>query len=249
MIKMAESARATIDEIYHTLKNSSLPTVLVEGRNDIICYRAIEEELEQFGVDILPAGNKYSVLKLRSMLLEEPVSCRVLFIVDKDLWVHATPTEDYKGVITTEGYSIENDLFSDGELDGLLTASERPVFMRELHCFIEWYAFAVNRALNDRGGQFRTHPNKVLDGPRNDQVFEGFEDEEYPFALKDELLDSYKVKLRGKSLFALLLRRLCADGRAVKFSEKQLMAIGAARKGPNLKRIQLQLHQQLQCAD
>ncbi|WP_311239577.1 MULTISPECIES: DUF4435 domain-containing protein [unclassified Xanthomonas] len=243
---MAESARPTVEELYHLLKNTSLPTVLVEGKNDIICYRAIEDELEQFGVDILPAGNKHSVLKLRSMLLESPVKCKVFFVVDKDLWVHITPEEDYDGVITTDGYSIENDLFVDGELESLLTAGERVIFLQELNAFIDWYAFAVSRSLQNKGGQFRAHPSKVLDAPMDPELFEGFGEDEYPVDLKEELLTSYRAKLRGKSLFALLLRRLCANGRKVKFSDKQLMAIGAARKGGNFRRIQLKLSQQLQ---
>ena len=34
-----------INELFATLKNSSIPTVLVEGNDDMIFYRRVEEEL------------------------------------------------------------------------------------------------------------------------------------------------------------------------------------------------------------
>lgn len=51
-----ERTTLTVDEIFETLKRTSLPTVLVEGKDDIIFYRAIEKDLKEFGVDMLPRG-------------------------------------------------------------------------------------------------------------------------------------------------------------------------------------------------
>ncbi|MDV2450644.1 DUF4435 domain-containing protein [Xanthomonas hortorum] len=235
---MSESVRPTVDEIYHLLKRTSIPTVLVEGKCDVILYRRIEEDLKQYGVDILPAGNKGAVLALRERILNDPVSCQVLFIVDKDLWVHCSPGHGHDELITTEGYSIENDLFRDGELENLLSADEGKVFRAELAVFVEWYALSVNRSLAGIEDGFRTHPNKILDNRdetvMNMQLHVG---EHYPHKLKDEIIADYRRVLRGKSLFALLVRRLSGRKRNTKFGVNQLMEIGASRRGENYHRI------------
>lgn len=231
--------RPTVDELYELLKRTSLPTVLVEGKDDIIFYRKIEEELKEYGVDMLPAGNKDAVLTLRQKIAAQPISAPVVFVVDKDLWVHASPpAEEFYDVITTEGYSIENDLFVDGDLESLLDASELARYRADMEKFIRWYALAIYRHLNQVGSGFRTHPGKVLD----DNEFYVAETsltpgESYPDELYKEIVGSYSLYLRGKSLFALILRELSATRRETKFSGKQLMAFGASRKGPNFQRL------------
>jgi len=233
-------ARPTVDELFELLKRSSLPTVLVEGKDDIIFYRKIEESLQELGVDMLPAGNKDAVLKLRERILQSPISAPIIFVVDKDLWVHEDDGKlaDYPGVITTEGYSIENDLFIDGDLESLLSAEELDRFRAELERFSKWYALAVKRHLSDGVSGFRVHPGKVLDDEEFYELQTRLkEDEVYPDDLYELVRTSYSRYLRGKSLFALLLRELSARRREVKFSGKQLMAFGASRKGQNFIRL------------
>ncbi len=235
----SDKSRPTVDELYELLKRTSLPTVLVEGKDDIIFYRKIEEELNEYGVDMLPAGNKDAVLKLRKKILEYPISAPVVFVVDKDLWVHAfPPDEELDDVITTEGYSIENDLFVDGDLESLLDAKELARYRADLEKFVRWYALAVYRHFNHVVSGFRTHPGKVLDDAKfyvaGTSLTPG---EQYPDELYETIVDSYSLYLRGKSLFALILRELSATRRDTKFSGKQLMAFGASRKGRNFQRL------------
>lgn len=239
------NAQPTIDEIFELLKRSSLPTVLVEGKDDIIFYRAIEQELNEYGVDMLPAGNKFSVLEIRRRLKETSISIPMVYVVDNDLWIHGSPETDVKDdqLVCSSGYSIENDMYSDGELEKFLYPDEQQVFQDELKKFLEWYTLAVSRHM--RGAtenSFRTHPGKLLD----DTVYlkeqlELLEGEEYPADLLADISTRYHVVLRGKSLFALLLRRLSHRSRDIKFSGKQLMAIGAARKGKNYSRIKAEI--------
>jgi len=236
----SDKARPTVDELFELLKKTSLPTVLVEGKDDIIFYRAVEEELSEFGVDMLPAGNKDAVLDLQQRIIRNPVPSPMIFVVDNDLWVHLPPTnmEHMRGVITTDGYSIENDLFSDGDLESLLSADEASRFAADLSKFAKWYALSVCRKLNGDDSAFRTHPGKVLDDDAfyNDEV-KLKPSESFPETLFNEIVSNYVRVLRGKSLFALLLRQLSSKRRKVKFSDKQLMAFGASRKGPNFRRI------------
>lgn len=148
---MGERRVPTVDELFATLKNSSMPTVIVEGRDDIVFYRKVEDELSDLGIDILSAGNKDKVLELREKILSENLSIPIAFIVDKDLWVnYGVPTEYQDSLITTNGYSIENDLFLDGDLLLLLDSDELLDFKDDLDVFIKWYALAINRHVNDK---------------------------------------------------------------------------------------------------
>jgi hypothetical protein len=238
-----DKRRPTVDEIYALLKESDLPTVLVEGKDDIIFYRAVEEELSDFNIDVdmLPAGNKGAVLEIREKIKANPVTAPVVFIVDKDLWVYPgqKPPDDIDDVVTTSGYSIENDLFLDGELESLLIPKEVEAFKKELQLFSRWYALAVTRNFDGSASGYRTAPGKVLD----DEAFYNFEitlreGEIYPEDFFQMIISDYAFYLRGKSLFSLLQRQMSASTRDVKFSGKQLMWIGARRKGNNFRNIE-----------
>jgi hypothetical protein len=238
----AEKARPTVEEIYALLEKSEIPTVLVEGKDDIIFYRAIEHELRTLEIDMLPAGNKHAVLELRKKIKEKPITAPIVFIVDKDLWVYpgVDCPDDIAEVITTSGYSIENDLFVDGELEFLLDHAEKGKFKAELSKFARWYALSITRSLSGTASSFRTNPGKVLDNKEfYDAEIALCEGEAYPEILFNEIITNYAYFLRGKSLFALLLRQLSAAKRDVKFGGKQLMWIGAQKKGANFLRIQL----------
>lgn len=241
----------TADELYALLKRTSLPTVLVEGKDDIIFYRKIEEDLRNLGVDMLPAGNKGAVLELLRRISENPVSSPMVFVVDKDLWVHnhlgngEIPSE----VITTQGYSIENDLYLDGDLESLLSVDEREVFREELGRFVYWYALAVARQLRGEHSAFRTHPGKILDDEEHySSEIALSEGEAYPEEFLDVISNNYSSILRGKSLFALLVRELSSKRREVKFSVKQLMEIGAARRGDNYQQMSRSIQEALELA-
>lgn len=241
----------TADELYALLKRTSLPTVLVEGKDDIIFYRKIEEDLRNLGVDMLPAGNKDAVLELLRRISDSPVSSPMVFVVDKDLWVHnhlgnaEIPSE----VITTQGYSIENDLYVDGDLESLLSMEEREIFREELGRFVYWYALAVSRQLRGEHSAFRTHPGKILDDEEHYSSETALStDETYPQEFLDLISNNYSSILRGKSLFALLVRELSSKRREVKFSVKQLMEIGAARRGDNYQRMSRSIQEALELA-
>ena len=59
------SRRLTKEEIIASIKHSSIPTVLVEGGDDIIFYRRIEEEFDSMELSMLPVGNKEAVLSIK----------------------------------------------------------------------------------------------------------------------------------------------------------------------------------------
>lgn len=241
-----------VNELFATLKNSHIPTVLVEGKDDMIFYRRIEEDLSDLGIDILSAGNKEKVLKVREKIISENLSLPIVFVVDKDLWVNYGIPQKYQNkVLTSNGYSIENDMFIDGELLSLLDKQESVEFNIDLEKFIKWYALAVDRSINNEeltSGEsfsFRHHPNRLLDDSDfyNQQIILR-ENENYPDVLYTSILSDYATKLRGKSLLDLLLRYLSQKKRKIKFGRYQLLEIGASRKGKNYQRLAAEIRNQ-----
>ncbi|MBI0325473.1 DUF4435 domain-containing protein [Burkholderia plantarii] len=243
------TTRPTVDELYELLKRTSLPTVLVEGKDDIIFYRRVEHELGDLGVDMLPAGNKDAVLELRKKIKDSPISAPIVFLVDNDLWVYpivARP-ENLDDLITTSGYSIENDLFVDGELESLLTPEELGKFKIDLKKFSRWYALSINRKINGGASTFRTSAYRVLDDNdfySSEMTLEG--EEIYPESLFDNIHSNYRSLLRGKSLFSLLIRQLSATKRHAKFGNRQLMEIGASRRGVHFEKIRNSVRKSLE---
>lgn len=228
----SSKARPTVDELYALLKNTTIPTILVEGKDDIVFYRRIENDLEDIGIDMLPAGNKWAVLELRERIKSEPINAPIAFVVDKDLWVYFGCDDDLNDVITTDGYSIENDIFIDGELLGLMSNEEIGKFNDELRKFSHWYALTLTRSQQGLDVSFRETPYRVLnDSDFYNTATQLLENELYPEEFFELVYSQYGKLLRGKSLFALIVRQLSRPDRRTKFGVNQLMEVGAARRG------------------
>jgi len=231
-------ARPTVDEIFAALEKSSLPTVIVEGVDDIVFYRRIEEDLSDIGIDMLPAGDKTSVLSLRNKIKQKGIKIPVAFVVDNDTWIYFGKPAGMNDVITTAGYSVENDLFLDGSLLSILDANELVKFHSEKNKFLHWFALAVNRYLTNPSVSYREHPNHILDDiavyNREVKLNAG---ENYPQALFQKIDADFGSLLRGKSLYALLSRQLSRKNRPVKMGKNQLMEFASSRRGPNYQRM------------
>ena len=73
----------TVDELVSTLRRSKLPTVVVEGRDDMQIFRWIEDLLEANKADIFGVGgrpNLFGVYDRKSEFSHLPVA----FVADQD---------------------------------------------------------------------------------------------------------------------------------------------------------------------
>jgi hypothetical protein len=77
--------RMSVDEIISTLKHSSVASIVVEGNDDVIVLRAIEEDLHSYGVSLIVAGGRNSVLEIFKRRSELPAGLPVVFVADRDL--------------------------------------------------------------------------------------------------------------------------------------------------------------------
>ena len=202
-----------------TLRRSRLPTVIVEGKDDMQIYQWAERRVGVQKANVLPVGGRETLLSVyerRNEFAHLPVA----FVADRDLWLFSGIPPIYRDIIWTQGYSIENDLYAGAELENLLNADEADEHRQVLDSIIKWFAFEVEEHLEDREAQVDKHCNEIVPIGKTemDQGFctrRGFRspNEELHQQIKDE----YQLQLRGKSLFEILIRFLNAPNRRPKY--------------------------------
>jgi hypothetical protein len=225
----------TVDEWVTTLKDSDLPTVIVEGENDIPIYRRIEKYIGVQDADIIQVGGRNNLLSLYKRR-NEFANLRVAFIADKDLWLFSGIPPDYPEIIWTEGYSIENDLYAGADLEKVLNANDVNEHRLVLNSIIEWFAFEVEEYLAGREAQVATGCNTVvpLGQTEMDQGFctcRGFRSPDEK--LHQQITEGYQLQLRGKLLFEILIRFLNASNTGEQYSVAKLHQIAFDMKPPD----------------
>jgi hypothetical protein len=219
------SLALTVDEIVNTLKRSSLTTVLVEGKDDILIYRWIESEIGVVNANFFPCGGRDKLLQVFERRSEFP-DLKAIFVADKDAYVYVNPPENLSEIIWTNGYSIENDLYYGRNIESLLDNQEKVIFSTSLNSFVEYYGFEIQNFLEGRDFCFRNHPQHLICDIQNAVKQEFLEQINFVQPnneLIENLRNNYDVLIRGKSLFALLTRILSKQNRAIKHSKLTLL--------------------------
>jgi len=118
----------TEEELVSTLKHTRIPTILVEGKDDVKIYRWLENDINESylsHVDILPCGCRNTLMKLYALRLS---FSNLVFIADKDQYVYGTIPPEYSDIVFTTGYSIENDLYAGKRIEDLFDTQDRTIF-------------------------------------------------------------------------------------------------------------------------
>ncbi len=215
----------TVDEIVETLKRSSLTTVLVEGTDDVLIYRWIEDEIGIVNANFFPCGGRDKLLQVYERR-SEFADITTVFVADKDTFVYINPPEEYKNIIWTNGYSIENDLYFGRNIESLLSPEENREFLKSLDSFISYYAFEIENFIEKRDFCFKNHPQHIICELQNEVKQEFLEEINFIKAKEEieiDLKERYDVLIRGKSLFALLTRLLNKKTRHIKHSKLSLL--------------------------
>ncbi|MBC6427212.1 MAG: DUF4435 domain-containing protein [Ekhidna sp.] len=215
----------TVDEIVETLKRSSLTTVLVEGKEDVIIYRWLEDEIGITNASFLPCGGRSKLLKIYKRR-NEFTEISVIFVADRDTYVYINPPKKYNEMIWTNGYSIENDLYYGRNIESLLSNKEKDTFLKSLNSFIGYYAFEVQNLLDGNEYNLKKHPQEILCDVQHEIKEEFLETINFKKAgkeLENNIKENYDVLVRGKSLFALLTRILSNKTRKIKHSKLSLL--------------------------
>ena len=217
----------TVDEFVASLRHSYLPTIIVEGKEDMPIYRWVEKRLGIGNADVVEVGGRkklLSIFKRRQEFSELPVA----FVADKDMLLFSEIPTDYEGIIWTEGYCIENDLYAGADLEDLLEPEEKMEYQQLLDSIVEWFAFEVEECLAGRYFEVRNHckhvvplgQTKIGEKFRENRAFRQPEENIYR-----QIRSAYPLQLRGKQLFQILERFLNAPNRGTRYNVASLQEI------------------------
>lgn len=225
----------TVDELVASLRRSELPTVIVEGKDDMRIYRWVEARVGNTKADLLAAGGRNTLLAVYRRRHEFP-NLPVAFVADRDMWLFSEIPADYHDVIWTQGYSIENDLYAGADLENLLDPNEVDEHQQVLYAIIVWFAFEVEEFLAGRAPEVNRSCDEIVPPGKTDidQDFSKRRRFRVPHAeLVQQIKDEYQLRLKGKFLFEMLVRFLNARGRGTKYNSYTLHEIAVKSSGPH----------------
>ena len=217
----------TVEELVAALRRSALPTVLVEGQEDMRIYRWVEASLGNRAANVLPTGGRDKLLSVYERR-QEFAKLPVAFVADRDMWLFSGIPSNCDGVIWTDGYSIENDLYAGTELENLLDAEEALEHQQLLDAIVEWFAFEVEEYLEGRPFEVKNHCNQIVPLGQT-QIDENFHKNRRfrppGEEIHRQIRDAYQLQLRGKQLFQMLERCLNARQRGTRYNISSLHEI------------------------
>jgi hypothetical protein len=237
----------SVKEIVDTLKKTSLITVLVEGKDDAVVYRHLNDKIniDDIEVDVLQCGGRVKLLNIFKRR-QEFKNAKVIFLADKDMWVFGDVPEEYKNIVFTDGYSIENDLYIESHFNNLLNEEKTTDLHNLIKCLSVWFAFEVNKYKKTGNCQAKYSvgqicPNNILCSEFKNRI--NFIDP--PEELINEIYSEYTKKLRGKQLFDALVKFVSSDKKE-KEIRQDLIKMGAKLDNPKIEKLVKKVVEKLQ---
>lgn len=218
----------SVDELVATLQRTTLPTILVEGRDDMTAYRWIEDRLGSQQANILPCGGHQKLLDVYSRR-HEFLSLSTAFLADRDMWLFTAVPSGYEQVVLTRGYSIENDILDSSHVHDLLTPVELASFDTLADILAVWFAFEVEQCRAELLWCVDIHPNYLIplgSSSLNHAALQPRIFKQPKEKLSKSIRNNFRLRFRGKSLLELYVRFLSAPQRQSKFSKHNLLEIG-----------------------
>lgn len=199
---MTENRYPTVAEILSTIRNSDLLNVIIEGKDDILVYRQLEKKYFDSELALIAAGCRSKVLQVFDEIKNTEYLDNCIFIVDQDTWIiNGIPKKySHNRILTTTGYSIENDVYIDTKIEDIIdTHKNISDYKYHLEKYIKWFTLAISRR-----STLKVTPHKFFNSTESINNYttlkegELFNDELYKL-----LLNEYHYKLRGKNLLSL----------------------------------------------
>jgi len=221
----------TPDIIIETLKRTKLPTILVEGTDDVLIYREFENKIGCRKIDFIHCGGRNTVLEIFKRRNEFSTK-KVMYIADRDMWVFIPIPTEYSDVYFTTGYSIENDLYTDGEdlFANIFSDDEKLRLNTILSNVIRWFAFEIDKFMNNQSYDANFSSVSLLDPEKLDRntnelttsflTNRGFSEPNQNTLL--DLKNNIYLKFRGKFLFQLIELIFQSRTNNITYSRKQL---------------------------
>lgn len=199
---MSNRRYPSVAEIISTIKKSDLLNVIIEGKDDIVVYRKLEKIYYEQDLSLIAAGCRPNVLKVFDAIKESNELNKCIFIVDQDTWIINGIPQKYLNsrILTTTGYSIENDVYIDTKIEDIIdTHKDIKEYKDHLQKYIKWFTLALTRK-----STLNITPFKFFESENNINNFTSLKiGEIFNMQLNQDLIENYHYKLRGKNLLSM----------------------------------------------
>jgi len=239
-MRLVDKVILSAPEIVATLKRSFIPTLVIEGDDDVFIYRWIKEQLNLSLVSLLPCGGRNTLFNVYDRK-DEFSNANVVFVADQDLYRFTEIPEDREGIIFTSGYCIENDIYAGSTILNFLDKEDLENYSILKDVLTKWFSFEIEKYLNSvrQGTQVELSISKHINEispPNLGAMCPNFSNRisyHDPSEEVQNLINSdVYLNLRGKQLFQMLSRFLSSKGRFSSFTDKNLVEI-ALKQGAN----------------
>lgn len=150
----------TASEIVASLAHTSIPTIIVEGKDDMSLLRLVEKKI---GVNVLPCGGRAALLEVFERR-DEFKGLQCAFLADRDTWLFDKVPEEYAEIVCTKGYSIENDVLYHTNLSLLLDDGGNSFLNKAKPLLTKWWACELSNYFSNDETHFDTNIHSIIDG-------------------------------------------------------------------------------------
>lgn len=218
-MKPEQKGEFKLEEEIVLLLRSSKMTVCLEGIDDkkifntILRHKNLDSKInchffKEGGRNILLAA-----FELYQQQTKKPAN-PILFFADQDTWVFTGIPENYQAVHFTKGYSIENDLFEDGQssINQLLYPMEKARLESLIGQISDWFALEVLSIIKGEANKAKidiSFLNPTILAANASELQEAYKVSSLTdegIELSTQIKQNYSQFLRGKFLFELLQR-------------------------------------------
>lgn len=218
----------TEDEIIGMLRHSSLPCLLVEGKDDMYIYSWCAASHMHADALLVPCGSRNTLLAIYRRR-QEYNGKKIAFLADRDMWLYSGIPDEFRGIVFTRGYSIENDVLCSTAVTRLLAAEERRQFASILKELAKWFAREVSEYLAGRTALVDLHINQIMPPGattlRTDiESIRGYQGTPSPAIIK-LVNGNPRLNVRGKNVLQLLVRITSSHKRPAKYNASSILEI------------------------
>jgi hypothetical protein len=240
VIVLNNKSLPTVDEIVNTLKRSFIPTIVIEGSDDVFIYRWLKSKLNNSVVSLQACGGRGKLYLVHDRKIEFS-NKNIIFIADMDSYRFDGIPNERDDIIFTHGYCIENDIYDGSDIGGILDDVDLNDFAQLKKIIARWFAFELEEYKKRKELEttaslsVASHINEVSPLGCSDlcpDFIQKIAFKEPCPSFLDLVEGEYELNVRGKQLFQMLARFMSKKGRFSKFNEKNLLEI-AMKQGCN----------------
>lgn len=207
-----------INELVALLRDSAKAHLVIEDPQNVDIYQSLIERHGIPEVKIHASEGRENLLRVYRRR-DEFAHVPVAFVANRGMWLFEGIPARYDNVICTEGFSLENDVYTGAKVERLLEPHEISKHRQMLTFAITEFAFEVEKF---RSGLSMDNLSfeKILPVGVLELSTDFYKYHKLPSPapeLVQYIRENYQLRLWGEWLFQILVHFLNAHGRAFKF--------------------------------